>query len=288
MQTLYIDVYFLINFTVDVLSLCFAALFAKVPTSFVRVIVSSVFGALFASFVLFLPDNPILKMLLSALALVIMGALALKKVKARRRVKFVFSFVIFEALVGGGVSLFWNLLDTYLYGYINSASGGAVNRKLLFFAMIVLLSIGVFKMFVCVFNNNECESCVRLEIGFMNSTVETEALVDTGNLAIDPMDMHPILFVKPDVAEKLFPQSVIELSDPDNLDREVRKRIRLIPISRMGQTQVLTGVRPDAVRVVNKSGKEEICVTIAIDKEGGSFGGYGALIPAAALGDATD
>ena len=54
-MTLYVDVYFLINFTVDILALYFAAIFSKVPTSTRRLIISAVIGAFFAIGIVFLP-----------------------------------------------------------------------------------------------------------------------------------------------------------------------------------------------------------------------------------------
>ena len=82
-----------------------------------------------------------------------------------------------------------------------------------------------------------------------------------------------------------MPENIINLSDPDNIEKNARKRIRLIPISRGGATHVLTGVKPDSVKVLKDGKCEEIKVTLAIDKEGGTFGGFGALMPAAALDD---
>jgi len=65
----------------------------------------------------------------------------------------------------------------------------------------------------------------------------------------------------------------------------VRKRIRLVPVTRGQQTHVLTGMRVDPVQVFGKNGSEEIAVTVAIDKEGGNYGGYSALMPSAAIND---
>ena len=49
---------------------------------------------------------------------------------------------------------------------------------------------------------------------------------------------------------------------------------------------MLIGVKADAVKVISKDGSEELRVTLAIDKEGGDFGGYKALMPSAALDNA--
>lgn len=286
MKTLYIDVYFLINFTVDVLALYFAAVFSKVPTSLRRLIISSLLGAAIAVCAVFLPDFPIIKLAVSAISLVVICIIATKRVSFKRRVKFLFAFILFSAMVGGGAYFLFGVLDNLLSDSLAEMGGGAVNRKLLFFSLIVLLSIGVFKMFVSVFSSNQSERFVETEISFFGKSISLEAFVDSGNLAVDPMDMRPILILKEKYARELFSKEIIELSDPDRLPRDVRRRIRLLPISRGGSTHVLVGVRVDSV-FVGKENKQEVSVTVAIDKEGGDFGGYYALMPSAAISDAS-
>ena len=283
MRTLYIDVYFLINFTVDLLSLYFAAVFSKVPTTTARLILSSLCGSLLSCVVVFFNDNAMLKIACSAVILFVMAVIGTKRIRALRRLKFTISFLIFAALVGGGVYYLWEILDKYLYDSVSAFAGSEVNRKMLMFAVIVLLSIGVFKMIVTMFSSHESEGSVLLEIVFMDKSIRVEAFVDSGNLAIDPMDMHPVMFLKPIEAKKLIPESVIELCDPDLIEPGIRRRIRLIPITRGNSTHVLTGIRPDRVSVIREGREEEITVTLAIDKEGGSFGGYEALVPASTL-----
>ena len=282
MQTLYIDVYFLVNFTVDLLALYFAAALAKVPTTAFRLSVAAVIGAISAVVIILLPEIPLLKMICSSLGLFVTAIIATRKVRPRRRVKFVMAFFIFSTLVGGATYCMWGIFDKYLYGKIDG-SGGIANRKMLFFSMIVLFSIGVFKMIVSFFSNIECEGSAEVEIAFGERTLRAEAFIDSGNLAIDPMDMRPVLFIKARAAEDVFPENVVRLGDPDTLYREVRRRIRLIPISRGGSTHVLTGIRADSVSIIRNGRCEQISVTIAIDKEEGSYGGFEALMPAAAL-----
>ena len=91
-MTLYVDVYFLINFTVDILALYFAAIFSKVPTSTRRLIISAVIGAFFAIGIVFLPEIVLLKFITSAISLFIIGYIATKPVKIIRKIKFIFSF----------------------------------------------------------------------------------------------------------------------------------------------------------------------------------------------------
>ena len=283
MRTLYIDVYFLINFTVDILSLYFAVVFSKTPTSSRRLIVSALICALVAVLILLLPEYAVLKLIIIGTALYFVGTFSIKKVSHKRKIKFLFWFFVFEALIGGIFSFVWSMLDTYVYDFILSADGGGVNRKMLVFSLIILLTIGVFKMLVSFFSNIESEGVCKIEICFHGKSFFTDAFVDSGNLAVDPMDMRPVLLLKKCAAEQIFPENVIDLRDPDSVDKDTRKRIRLIPISRSEVTHVLTGIRVDEVYVINKNKKEEISVTVAIDKEGGTYGGYYALMPSCAL-----
>lgn len=285
-KTLYIDVYFLINFTVDLLSLYFAARFSKIPTTIKRLIIASFLGALCAVGIVFLPENTLLKFVAAAVGLLLIGFIAPKKITLRRKIKYIFAFLIFEALVGGAVTFIWGLLDRYISNFFNGFEGGAVNRKMLFLSLIVLLSIGVFKMLVSLFTNVETEESVDLEIRFLNKTAIVSAFVDSGNLAVDPMDMTPVLLIKKEIAEGILPVNIDQICDIDSLDRQIKKRIRLIPISRGGETHVLVGVKVDSVKIIKGDFAEEIAVTLAIDKEGGTFGGYKALMPSAALENA--
>ena len=285
MRTLYVDVYFMINFTVDVLALYFAAIFSKVPTTSARLIIAALVGAFGAVGIVFLPEIALLKLILSLLLLCVMGYIATKPVKIRRKLRFGFAFVIFEALFGGLVTYTWGILDKFLSNYLSGVQGGAVNRKMLFLSVIILLSIGVFKMIVSFFSNIQSEGSVNLEICFLDKVKIVDAFVDSGNLAVDPMDMTPVMLIKSDAADGIIPDNIINLTDPDVVDKNARRRIRLIPISRGGSTHVLTGIKPDRVTVVSGDVREDINVTLAIDREGGTFGGFGALMPSAALDD---
>jgi hypothetical protein len=71
------------------------------------------------------------------------------------------------------------------------------------------------------------------------------------------------------------------------MESSYKKRIRLIPVSKNGATHVMTGVRVDDVYLIGADdSKERIEATVVIDKEEGTFGGYYALAPYAAVKDA--
>jgi len=283
MQTLYLDVYFLINLTVDVLSLYFASILSGLPISRGRLIVSSMVGAALAVGGLFLPDNVPLKLGFMLSGFSVITYLAAPKTNMRRRLRLTFSFIITEAVCGAAVGFIWDVFDRYLYDALSGIESPKLNRKLLVLSVSILIAIGVLKMIVTFFSDKLTGAEAKIELVFLDKSITLDAFVDSGNLAVDPMDMRPVMLLKRESAKMIFPDSIIELGDPDNLDKVTRKRIRLIPVSRGGETHVLMGVRPDAVRLINGDTKEELLLTVAIDKEGGTYGGFNALLPATAL-----
>ena len=98
--------------------------------------------------------------------------------------------------------------------------------------------------------------------------------------------MRIFIFIKKDLAKSILPENIIDLCDIDSLDRSVKKRIRLIPVSRGEHTRVMVGVKADSVKIIKDNKEEDLSVTLAIDKEGGDYGGYMALMPSAALDNA--
>ena len=285
MRTFYIDVFFLINFTVDLISLyvCVRVLHARARMW--RIALAALLGGAVAVVDAFIYTYPLLRVLLFCSGIIGASFIAISVYGIRRRIKFIAVFFTVELLLGGAVSFCYSMLDE-LFDSLGIKGGGSENRGALILALLVLISIGIIRLLIMIFTDILGERCVRVRITVADTTVEADALVDSGNMVKDPMNMHPVLFIKPDLAIRLVPRCVMELNDLDLLDQDYRRRIRLIPVTRVGGTHVMTGVRPDRVVVTMNGVSEEVDFTVAIDKEGGSYGGYEALLPFAVIRDA--
>ena len=281
MKTLYIDVYFMINFTVDILSVFIALKMVHIAINVKRLILSGFLGAGFAVWELFI-NNTVLHLLLAASFVLLISYISCQGASFSRKVKFLISFYIAAFLISGVVNFVYSLMDKYLK-HVLIESNESANRKVLVFSIIILLMIGALRLFIMMFSNSINEKSVRILIEVCDKTLALDAMIDTGNLVKDPMNMNPVIFLKKNYAEKILPNAVLELSNIDSLTPEFRKRIRLIPVTRNAHTHVMTGIRVDKVIVFNGSSKEQINATIVIDKEEGTFGGYYALAPYVAV-----
>lgn len=285
LKTLYIDVYFLINFTVDVLAVFISLKMCHIRIRIGRIIIAGIIGALFAIVNLLLLKATIIRFLLSAALVLLISFCVCTKISLYRRSKFVIFFYMSSMFIGGVVTYVYDLLDEYFGDYFEDTTAGE-NRRALIFSLVILLFIGVLRILIMVFRTSFDEKSVRICIKICDKTLEVDALVDSGNLVKDPMNMNPVLFIKKIAATTIFPKEVMELSDIDSLDSSYKKRIRLIPVTKNAQTHVMTGVRVDHVYILNYSNKkEEIMATVAIDKEEGTYGGFECLIPYALIRD---
>ena len=157
------------------------------------------------------------------------------------------------------------------------------NRDILILSLIVLLSIGVLKIFILAFSNRISEKSVRLKIVLEDKEYISEAFVDTGNLLKDPFDLSPVLLINKSFAERIFPKKLPNISSVSNINDSLKGCFRIIPIKTSTGSKALAGFKPDAVFVLKDKKSERINLTVAIDEEGGSYGGFDALISAAAL-----
>ena len=283
MQTVYIDIYFLINFTVDFLALYFASLLSKVPTTTIRIALGAIVGGVTAILNLFI-DTSWIGYIALLFGLCFMVLISSKRVSFYRKLKLAFCFAVVEMLIGGLVYWSYGFLDKHLGDVANGIDGGG-DGNLLILAILVLISIGIFKCLVSLFSFTSSSRTVEVELRMNGRRVIAEALVDTGNLARDPLDMRAVMLVGEDIAERLLGEESTKLDFPDKIDLGLRKRIRLIPVSFGKHRRLLVGFRPDAVYVKTHKGREEIDIVVAIDKEGGKYGDTGILMPSVAIGD---
>ncbi len=285
LTTVYIDVYFFINLTVDVLSAYFAAKALHMHSSIRRLVFIGTIGGILA--VLDVIINPPIIMRIASLVLLLSlsGMMIARGASLKRRTKFMIAFLFFEVFIGGGVYYGYLLIERYMSEFFIGDSNVAERRELITLSVLILFVIGVLKLLIMVLGGDRFVRSVRLRIEIEGKCEELDALVDSGNLVRDPMNMCPVLFVKKAAAKRLLPMNVVELSNIDGLGGHFRKRIRLIPVTRNGKTHVMTGVRTDKVSIIGPDGEDEVMVTLAIDKEEGSFGGYDALLPSSVMQD---
>ena len=293
MKTLYIDVYFLLNFIIDLLALYFAVVFAVIPSTQRRLIFGAFVGACIAVVLIFLPSNFLIDTFASFCYIIILIFTVAVGIGGYRKMKFAFAFYIVEFLIGGFIQFFYGILDKYLLLYLPKKLEDTGERRLILLAIVILVCVGVLRLFVVFLSLRAYGTAVRVELMFRGRCVTFDAFCDSGNFVRDPFDLSPVFIVKacslaplfPEIKENLLKSALLSTI---TLDYELKKQIRMIPIKKSGKTVMMAAIKPDSVYVSADDGKhkEKISVTVAIDNEGGSYGGYMGLLPTVAIRDA--
>lgn len=281
----YIDVYFLVNFSVDILSLSFASSLSKVRTTLIRIVLLSFVGSVLATASVLLFNGLVFETLASFAYFLFIFVFLTKNVNFYRRIKATLVFIVLEALMGGLVSFGYTFLDRHFGKFLLFENEEMPNRRLLALALLILLASGVFRLLVLFFTHTATQKSVSVSISLLGKETLVEALVDTGNLLTDPVSERPVMLLKLNLARKLYDKFPSGTADVQEVDKALLKRISVIPTRSIGGKGVLIGIRADEVKVFGDSDNSEqaIDIIIAADKEDGTYGGFGALIPAAAL-----
>lgn len=286
MQTIYVDVYFLINFGVDLLSIYFALIFLRIYSTPQRVLAASLIGALYAVLGALFIRRPEIMYPIALIILFLIVIISAKSVNAYRKLKFCIAFLLFQTLIGGAVYSLFCILNSLIKDF-DFGEAGSENRGFLIMSLIILLTIGVLKLFISFFGNVRSEKSRRLEIKYKDRSVEFEALVDSGNLATDPFDKTPVMLITAELAKKIFDKDVLMFEKTENASLEEKKKIRIIPLSFGAHKKIFCGYKCDSVYAITGRGKEPIKAVLVVDNSVTSYGGFSALLPLAALEDIT-
>ncbi len=275
-KTLYIDVYFLINFTVDVLSLYFSAHLGKFEIKVHRLIISGIIAAALAVIVTVFAFEAVGFFISLTICIISVTLICVPKVGVKRKVRFASGFLIIETALGGFVSLCYSILNRYLYPIIEGVESKLYNKNIFIFSLMILVAYLVVKITLMFFDGVKSERSATFSAELFGEEYSFQAFVDTGLLVKDPMDNKPVIILKGEAVRKRNKEfSVERFMFTENIKE--KERIRIIPIKGVGGEKILYGYRTNAS--FNNT-KGAIAVVIAIDEEEGDFGGYEALISA--------
>lgn len=283
MKTFYIDVYFLINFTIDLLALYFASLYFRLPARLWRLCFSAGVGAGAACALILLSVQGVVSVLFGALSLFFMLHIAAGRVRFFRFLRFSLGFLFLELLLGGTVYFLYGALER-LFNIIKiEGNYGAENRKLLLFAILVLLGVGALHLASAALASACGEHICEVSFSLFDKKIRVCAFVDSGNLLRDPLDGTAVMLWKAGEAAGYLPPSLLGGCAGVSENGRMKSRLRLIPLHTGERTRMLCGYRAENAEVRIQKRWEKVKLIIAIDEEDGSYGGYGALLPSAVL-----
>lgn len=266
-RTVYADLLFLINFSMDFL--CFflvSRLFSR-PFSLPRVLLASTFGGFYAVLSLFLPFRGLLLLLCDTSACAVMCLLA----ELRRGVSF--SRMTTEILTYTGISMALGGVMTAVYSILNEVGiskllkndGDGISAWI--FLLLAVIGGGATMLGSRFFHRGVGQQYFAVTVGLCGKERTFRAAVDTGNALSDPATGSPAAAVSIAALRGFLPPEVCRTAAESpikcfsSLPEPYRTRARLLPVTTVTGEGMLLAFRTDFCYIRkadagSKSGKD--------------------------------
>lgn len=262
-MTLYIDLYFLTNLTCDLICLATAGRILHLSTKIIRLIFASSLGALYSCVAIVFDTYEPFKILLFLTVPAVMLFITYGKCSFSAFFKRLFLYFSSSLVLGGVLRLFFEHIAKRI-------SFGT------FFA-VCFLSFFVMIFFFDIFSVGTKISHIELEAICKDKKQSLRLLCDSGNLLHDPFDSLPVILIKREIFNKLFPQDILyEKAVAANY------KLRIIPISTATGKALIPAARAESLSYI-KDGKRVLCNALLAGCENAEFADYDGIFPVSLL-----
>lgn len=267
------------------------AIILKIKPKTIRIIISSVIGSIYAIITYITEIQIYTSVILKAILAIIMVYVAFNPQNIKKMWKQMAIFYL-TSFVFGGVTL-------YLIYYIkpqeilikNGIYVGEYILKVIMLGAIVAFVIIKISLRIIKTKINPKDMFCKIKIKLDKNIIETKAMIDTGNLAKEPITNTPVIIVESTLLENILPNQILNnlekilSGDLSQISEEMQEKyiskLRCIPFSSLGkQNGMLLGIRADEIQVETEDDKKiSDNVIIGIyDKSLTKRGEYRALI----------
>lgn len=269
-QTVYVDLFFIINFSMDFLCFFLASSLLSQRFSIARSAIASGVGGLYACVALFLSLGGTWGVILDIVACFAMSAIAVKKKGNIREVGvYALVFTACSILLGGFMTVLFSLFNKIGLDRFFGSESDSDGVSVWLFALIAALG-GVISLFGGrFFKRKSARQRCEVELIFDGKSIVLDAFCDSGNLLTDPISSKPCIIAEKMEVEKILP-------------RDVSSRVRVIPTQTVNGRGILYAVRPDRVRINAGKGWSDVEALVAL-AELNATDGAKALVPSVLL-----
>lgn len=237
------------------------ARFSKEPTTFLKLVLGALIGAIYAAIVFFPSLRFLYTFLFKILLSLIIIVVSFYPHKVRQFLKVLSIFYIVSFVFGGaafGIFYFTNFNIVISNGifYISN------------FPLKILIISSIFSYIVirlawtAIQNKISKENMLTIiDVYFEGHKINLKALIDTANSLYDPISKYPVIIVEFDAVKNMLPDDLKEVfinSKEDDLllisniisNSVWASRFRLIPFTSLGKENgMLIGFKPDEVLI---------------------------------------
>ena len=268
--TIYIDIVFLENLIMNSIIIYATSIILKIKPKLIRVVTSSAIGSIYA-IISYVTELSIYTSIISkGILAIVMVYIAFNPQNMKNMWKQLLIFYL-TSFVFGGVALyliyFIKPQDVFIK---NGIFVGDYALKAIFLGAIIAFIIIKISIKIVKTKINAKDMFCKIRIKLNGKEIETKAMIDTGNLAKEPITNTPVVIVESSLLEKVLPKEILNSIDNilagklDGVKEEYISRLRCIPFSSLGkQNGMLLGIKADEI-VVEKEEEKKISKNVII------------------------
>lgn len=277
--TVYGDVLFLINFSMDFLVLFCTGKILHIKQKPLLIILSSVFGGIYSVAALFIENN-VLSAVCNVLSAVLMCLIAFPRVRGFAFFKCAALFFGLSLVTGGGITASYVLLSKLGRGININSDFAPVLSDIPLGTFCILGLISVFASFVTgkIFGKQSEKKEVSVTVTGSRGQITLRCLSDSGALLREPVSGSPVIVTTLECVKYCVDDELYEALSCSDMSKTANE-FRIIPCSSIGGGKLLSGFLPKSVIIKGCERRAVIAVTTDND-----FGGFDGIVPASLCG----
>ena len=284
-QTVYADLLFLINFSMDFLCFYLCAKLLRRKLFMGRTVLAAAIGGVYAVVSLLWQVGRMAALLWDLGVCVIMCLLSFG---GRRRMRSALVtvpvYLAVSMMLGGFMTAIFHLLNR-IPALQEGQAEGEEGRSVWLFALLALLSALFTSMGSRFFRKRAEQVRSELSITYNGATVTLPAMTDSGNLLREPISGKPCILVDVTVLSSLLPSGVVEavqqgrVPDVARIPSRMARSIRCVPMRTAAGEGMLVALRPEQLILRGEKGDSAVDAWIALSHLENGAEGVLALLP---------
>lgn len=283
--TVYADVFFLINFSMDFLCFYLTAKILGRPLRVGRGLLGATVGGVYANLALLIHMEGPLALLTDLSVCALMCAIFFyRRGEGRELPLHLLVYGAVSMALGGFMTALFSLLNRTPLGEASAAQEGDGISAWGFF-LLAAVSGGLTYLGGRFFRHRSSVRWAELEISYGGKTARLKAMADTGNLLRDPISGRMCVIADIRAVEEILPLRVQQAARSVTGETVSRlrscdgKNLRMIPTHTASGEGLLLAIRPERLLVNGGKGFHRVDALVALTELGDHARGSQALLP---------
>lgn len=275
MKSVYVDLLFLINFSMDFLCFFITSKIRSTRLHYVRTLIASAVGGAYSVASLFITEN---KVFLCILSLFAMCMLVFYE-KGTSIASLVFSTAIYlvsSALLGGIMTAIFNFMNEM------DLTPGVGENELPIWLIAITLTVSAIstKLSGRYLKRKALVSTAEVFVKLNKTKLSLNAIFDSGNLLKDTFSGRSIIIIDEKYTSLFFPSlKKLNLDSVERLPLKTKALMRVIPCSTVNNENIIIAFKPTSIHIKTSKGMIDADALISFGDLRGAGEKIDALIP---------